>query len=62
MRRDSWRSVPRMNRPPASMTSSCSSFAAAACDRVGLGPVGIGDFKLLALVVEAQEALRAPWD
>ncbi len=27
-RRDSWRSVPRMWRPPAAMTASCSALAA----------------------------------
>ena len=38
------------------MTSSCSFCAASLWTAEGVGPVGLGDFEFLALVVEAQEA------
>ncbi len=58
MRRDSWRSVPRMKRPPASMTFSCSCCAASAWPAKASAQSWLGDLELLALVIEAQETGR----
>jgi hypothetical protein len=59
MRRDSWRSVPMMCRPPAALTCSCSdchsSFSCDALGLLGVGQVGVGlDEAGLLLDVAAQ--------
>ena len=55
-RRDSWRSVPRMCRPPASTTDSCSTCAVCAVCCDGRVPGCLRGLELLAGVVEADDA------